>query len=392
MTVAPPTAAALLTAARALSPRIADRAGEIERERRLPADVVEMLTAAGFFKMLLPRAVGGSELALHAYVPIIEEIAKADASTAWCLSQANGCATTAAYLDPAVAWDIFGSDPRAVLAWGPINEGRGVAVEGGYRVTGRWSFASGCRHATWLGPSCPIVEADGTPRHLADGRLAIRAMLAPARVATFADIWQVSGLRGTASDAFTFDDVFVPETHTAIEDTAELREHGPLYCFPRWCLYASGFASVALGIARSMLDAFIALAGGKTPRATRGVLRDNAVVQSQVAHAEAAYRGSRAFLHTTLSDAWATVERTGKLPQDDQLLIRLAGTDAIHQAAWVTDTVFQVAGATAIFESNPFERRFRDMHAVTQQIQARQAHYETVGRYFLGLEPDGYLG
>jgi alkylation response protein AidB-like acyl-CoA dehydrogenase len=392
MTAAPPTATALLAAARELAPEIAERAAAIERERRLPADLVETLTTGGFFKMLLPHAVGGSELALHSYVPIIEEIAKADASTAWCLSQANGCATTAAYLDLTVARDVFGADPRAVLAWGPINEGRAVAVEGGYRVTGRWSFASGCRNATWLGPSCPIVEADGTPRRLPDGRPVVRAMLAPASMATFTDIWQVSGLRGTASDAFAFDDVFVPETYTATEDAAELRENGLLYRFPRWCLYASGFASVALGIARSMLDAFIALAGGKTPRATRGVLRDNAVVQAQVARAEAAYRGARAFLHTTLCDAWATVERTGDLPREDQLLIRLAGTDAIHRAAWVADTAFQLAGATAIFENNPFERRFRDMHAVTQQIQARQAHYETAGQYFLGLEPDGYLG
>jgi alkylation response protein AidB-like acyl-CoA dehydrogenase len=392
MTVAPPTAAALLDAARALAPQIAAHAGEIERERRLPDVLVQTLTAAGLFKMLLPGSVGGSELAPHAYVPVIEEIARADASTAWCLSQANGCATTAVFLDRSVAQEIFGADPKAVLAWGPPSEARAVAVEGGYRVTGRWSFASGCRHATWLGPSAPIVEADGTPRRLPDGRPAIRALLAPATVATFIDIWQVSGLRGTASDAFTFEDVFVPESHTAIEDASERREHGPLYQFPRWCLYASGFASVALGIARSMLDDLIALAGGKTPRATRGVLRNNAVVQAQVAHAEAAYRGARAFLHTTLSDAWEAVIRTGELPLEQQILIRLAGTDAIHRAASVADSTFQLAGATAIFESNPFERRFRDMHAVTQQIQARQAHYETVGQFFLGLEPRGYLG
>ena len=392
MAATPPTAAALLDAATALAPRIAARAAEIERERRIPADLIAALTAAGLFKMLLPRTVGGGELPPHEYAPIIEAVARADASAAWCLAQANGCATTAAYLDPAVARDIFGADPGAILAWGPPSGARAVAVAGGYRLTGRWSFASGCRHATWLGPSCPIVEEDGSPRLLPDGRPAIRFLLIPAGAATFTDIWRVSGLRGTASDAFACADHFVPASHTASEAAAERRERGPLYQFPRWCLYATGFASVALGIARTMLDDFIALAGGKSPRNTPGTLRENGVVQAQVARTEATYRGARAFLHTTLRDAWEAVGRTGELPREQQMLIRLAGTDAIHRAAAVADTAFRAAGATAIFEDNPFERRFRDIHAVTQQIQARQAHYETVGQYFLGLEPTGYLG
>jgi len=212
-------------------------------------------------------------------------------------------------------------------------------------------------------------------------------VLVPAAEVAFEDIWHVSGLRGTASDAFILRDVFVPEGRTAREVASERREPGPLYRIPRWCLYASGFASVALGIARAMLDAFIELAGAKTPRLQRNPLRERATVQAQVARAEAGYRGARSFLHATLDDVWAAAQH-GEVPPMQLALLRLAGTDTIHRAAAVADSVYQLAGATAIFEGGAFERRFRDMHAVTQQIQARQDHYESAGRVLLGLDPD----
>jgi indole-3-acetate monooxygenase len=260
-------------------------------------------------------------------------------------------------------------------------------VEGGYRISGKWSFASGCRHATWLGPSCNVVEADGSPRRLPNGEPDFRTFLFPMKEATFEDIWHVSGLCGTASDAFVVDDLFVPEALAPIQLVTERRETGPLYHFPLWSLFASGFASVALGTARSMLDAFIGLAKDKTPRLLRNTLRENAVIQSHVARAEVEYRAARTFLHAMLDEAWEEAQR-GNLPPERLALLRLAGTDAIHRAARVADSVFQLAGATAIFESGPYARRFRDIHAIMQQIQARQSHYETVGRYFLGLDPE----
>jgi indole-3-acetate monooxygenase len=274
-----------------------------------------------------------------------------------------------------------------VLAWGPPSEGRAVAVAGGYRVSGKWSFASGCRHATWLGPSCAVVEADGTPCRLPDGEPDVRTFLLPATAATFEDIWHVSGLCGTASDAFLLHDLFVPEALAPRQVAAARREPGPLYRFPLWSLYASGFASVALGTARAMLDAFIRLAREKTPRLLRNTLRENATVQSQVARAEVEWRAARTFLHAMLDDAWEEAQR-GELPPERLALLRVAGTDAIHRAARVADNVYQLAGATAIFERGPYARRFRDIHAIMQQIQARQAHYESVGRYFLGLDPE----
>ena len=376
-----------LAAARRLAPQVAECADRIERERRLPPELVEALCAAGLFRLLLPAAVGGGEVAPRVFATVVEALAGADASTAWCISQANGCATTAAYLEPGVAREVFG-ERRAVLAWGPPNEARAVAVAGGYRVSGRWSFASGCHHATWLGPASRVTEADGTPRLQPNGQPETRNFLVPVAAVAFEDIWHVSGLRGTGSDAFTLDDHFVPDERAPQEQAqAERRETGPLYRFPLWSLYASGFASVALGLARAMLDAFLALATDKTPRLQRHTLREQATVQALVAHAEADYRAARAFLHTTLDEAWAMAQSRDLTPQQLALL-RLAGTDTTHRAVRVADSIYHAAGATAIFEGGAFERRFRDIHAVMQQIQARHAHYESAGRYFLGLDPE----
>jgi len=203
------------------------------------------------------------------------------------------------------------------------------------------------------------------------------------------DVWHVSGLKGTGSDAFTVTDVFVPHEYSiSRDDPAERRQPGPLYCFPAGSLYASGFAGVALGIARRMLDSFRALAVEKTPRGFKRPLAENAVIQSQVAQAEAQLRSARRFLLGSLDEIWRAVGSTGMLTLDQRVLIRLASTYAIHQAKGVADMTHHAAGATAIFIESAFDRGFRDIHAVTQQLQGRQSHFETVGRFLFGLEPD----
>lgn len=378
-----------LARARRLAPRLGALADRIERERRLPADLLDDLFAAGLFRMLLPRSLRGGEADPVTFVRVIEEIARHDASTAWCLCQASGCSMVAAYLAPAVAARIFGDDPRAVLAWGPAPDARAVAVEGGYRVTGTWAFASGGRHATWLGGYATIHDPDGTPRRRASGAVEARTMLFPAAAATWADVWDVVGLRGTASDTFSVRDLFVPGEHSvARDDQSERRHPGPLYCFPLGSLYASGFAGVALGIARSMLAAFVELARDKTPRGLKRTVRESAVVQSDVAQGEATLRSARSFLLSSLGEIWESVGRHGLLGLDQRMLIRLAATHAIHQARAVADLAYQAAGASAIFAGGAFERRFRDMHTATQQLQGRCAHFETVGQFLLGLEAD----
>jgi alkylation response protein AidB-like acyl-CoA dehydrogenase len=378
----------LLARARALGPLLESASETIEATRQLGPAVVDALHDAALFRLLMPRFLAGGEVDPVTFVHVIEAIAMVDGSTAWCLCQAAGCSMVGAYLTPEIAREIFG--PRnAVLAWGPGPDARAVAVDGGYRVSGTWSFASGCRHATWLGGHAPIVEADGAARRRTDGSQDSRTMLFPSTRAEIVDVWHVSGLRGTGSDAFTVSDLFVPHAYSVSrDDPAERRHPGALYCFPSGSLYASGFAAVALGLARTMLDAFVELARDKTPRGGRRTLRDNHVVQSQVAQAEARLRSARKFLVGSLDEIWRAVGRSGTLTLDQRMTIRLAATYAIHQAKDVADIAYQAAGSSAIFTAGAFERRFRDIHAVTQQLQGRQSHFETVGQFVLDLPAD----
>jgi indole-3-acetate monooxygenase len=378
--------AGYLERARAFVPELAAAAPEIERQRELPEPVVAAMVERGFFRMLLPRSLGGAELLPAPYVRVVEEIAKGDASAAWCLNQGAGCSMTAAYLDPAAAKEVFGG-PRGILAWGP-GPGKARIVEGGYRVTATWSFASGSHNASWLGCHVPIYDENGMQLLHRDGSPVIRTPIFPKSCAEMTDIWHVMGLRGTGSDKYSVTDLFVPEAFVAARDDSTRREDGVLYRFSSLQLYASGFAGVAMGIARSALDAFIELARDKVPFRGKATLRDNNVVQSEVAQAEARLRAARDLLYRSLEEITGEVERSGHITLEQRMVIRLASTFAIHQSMSVVDMAYHAAGSTAIFEENPFERRFRDIHTVSQQVQGRQEHFETVGQYLLGLAPD----
>jgi alkylation response protein AidB-like acyl-CoA dehydrogenase len=376
-----------LERARAFVRELAGAAPEIERQRELPEPVVAAMVERGFFRMLLPRSVGGAELPPAPYLRVVEEIAKGDASAAWCLNQGAGCSMTAAYLDPAAAKEVFGG-PRGILAWGP-GPGKARIVEGGYRVTATWSFASGSHNATWLGCHVPIYEENGAQLLRPDGSPVIRTPIFPKSCAEMTDIWHVMGLRGTGSDKYSVTDLFVPAAFVAArDDDSTRREDGVLYRFSSLQLYASGFAGVAMGIARSTLDAFIELARSKVPFRGKTTLRDNNVVQSEAAQAEARLRSARALLYRSLEEIIGEVERSGHITLEQRMTIRLASTFAIHQSMSVVDMAYHAAGSTAIFEENPFERRFRDIHTVSQQVQGRSEHFETVGQYLLGLAPD----
>ncbi|MGH7062930.1 MAG: acyl-CoA dehydrogenase family protein [Stellaceae bacterium] len=378
--------------ARALGPALAAAAEEIERRRGLPEPIVEALAARGFFRLLLPRSLGGAELAPADYVPVIEEIARHEASAAWCVGQACGCTMTAAQLEPSAAREIFGP-ARGIVAWGPAAAAaQARRVPAGYRLTGSWSFASGSHHATWLGAHVAVHGEDGRPLARTDGGAVFRTLLFPKANAAMVEIWHVIGLRGTGSDSYSVADLFVPDEHTVARDGAAGRhEPGRLYAFSSSNLYSAGFAGVAMGLAASALDAFIELARDKVPRGGKHTLRDNNVVQAQTAQAHARLGAARAFLLGALDEIWQEVGRSGRLSLDHNATIRLASTWAIHQARDAVDAVYHAAGATAIFEENPFERRFRDIHTVVQQYQGRQAHFETVGQVLLGLPPESTM-
>jgi alkylation response protein AidB-like acyl-CoA dehydrogenase len=372
--------------ARKLAPLLAAAAPRIDAAYELPPDVLDAMHAEGMFRLLVPRSVGGAELDPATYIQCVEAIASGDASVAWCMNQGSGCSMSAGYLEPSVAREVFGGK-RDVLAWGMGPGAKAIRVEGGWRISGNWAFASGSRHASWLGAHCPCFEADGTPQRHPDGRPWERTMLFRREIATIKDIWQVIGLRGTGSDAYSVQDLFVDDAHTLTRDRPEeRREPGLIYRFAAMQIYASGFAAVALGAARSALDAFIDLARGKTPALTQTGLRDSAVIQSAIGIADAKLKSARTWLIQVLRETQEAVKLAGELTTDQRIAIRQASTFAIHQAKDVVDVAYHEAGSTAIFDANPFERRFRDVNTVTQQVQGRRSHFETIGQHLLGAE------
>ena len=377
-----PAGFGLIERARALAPLIGREADEIERTRRLTPPVVSALIENGLYRVLLPQSVGGAEAPPEVFMQMLEEVAKADASTAWCLGQCTVCAMTAAYLDPEAAREIFAA-PTGILAWGSIAHEVQV-VPGGYRATARWDFASGCRQASWLGAHVQIVEADGTRRRKPDGAPEVRTILFPVESATLHDVWDVIGLNGTGTDSYSVDNLFIPEKFAVLrDDPTALREKGRLYRITTYTMFGLGFAAVSLGVARATLDAAIDLARGKASVGLKA-MRENNAVQGAIGRTEGNLRAARAYLYATANEAWRDLTQTGNLSEAHRIALRLASTWTIHQAASVVDSAYHMAGATAVFRANKFERRFRDMHAIAQQVQARNNHYEDVGKAILG--------
>jgi alkylation response protein AidB-like acyl-CoA dehydrogenase len=375
-----------LEAARALGPLIRSSAAETDAQRELARPLFEAMADAGLFQLGLPRAVGGAELDLPSYIQVIEEIGKGDASTGWVTNQVAIFATYAARMPREAARAIWIDTPRSVVANTPMASAQAVVVPGGYRVTGRQGFSTGCRHASWLAAHATVME-QGRPR-LDEGQPELRYCFVPRAQAELLDTWQVRGMRGTGTHHFAVDDVFVPEERTVKSVTAPLIETGPLYQIPRTLVFASGDAAVALGTARSCLATFVDLATTKTPRAMEALLRDQAMVQNDVGHAEADLRSGRAFLTEAVDAIWTSLTRGEGITLEQRANLRLATTHGIRLAVRVVDMVYNLAGATAVYDGNPIQRHFQDVHVISQHLQARLSHYELVGRHWLGLKID----
>jgi alkylation response protein AidB-like acyl-CoA dehydrogenase len=374
--------------ARALAPAIEAVADEIETLQDFPEPLITSLHESKLFRLLLPRSVGGEQVEPWIYTAVIEEIARHDGSLGWNMFVANSSTLIAPFISLEAAQAIYG-DPRGLISWGPPNQHRLQAVPGGYRVTGEWHFSSGSRQANWLGAHGLVVEPDGSLRLNRFGRPTVRTVLMPKAETTPIRDWNTLGMRGTASEGYACTDVFVPEAFSGTrEDPTLRRDRGPLYAFTMQGLYACGVAAVALGIARAMLDAFIVLAANKTPRGV-GRLADSPTVQSDVARREADIGSARAWLVAVLKEVYERADDVEPIGTNDRALVRLACTQAIHQAEKTANWVYKAAGTSAIFRGTPFERRFRDMHTLSQQIQSREAHFETVGRILFNGDPDG---
>jgi alkylation response protein AidB-like acyl-CoA dehydrogenase len=371
-----------------IAPLLRAEGAKIEALGQLTDAVVDALHGHGLYRTLLPRSLNGYGDGLETFVKVMETLAAADASTAWCVGQASGCSMAAAYVEPAVAGEIWGDDPRGVLAWGFQMEGRAKVVPGGYSVTGKWGFGSGGHHASWMGAHCHVELPDGSLLKDASGNLIERTMLLRQDQLNWLSNWDVVGLRGTGSDSYTLNDVFVADAYTVRRDLDEERRiDEPFFRFTTTSAYACGFAAVSIGIARGMLDELRTLAQTKKPSHTSRSLRDSPVMHHLVAENEAKLRSARAFVLETIRDGEECIRSTGALDLENRVMMRLATTTAIRRAKEVAEFAYHEAGSTAIFTSNTFERKMRDIHASAQQVQGRTGHIETCGQYFLGLDP-----
>jgi indole-3-acetate monooxygenase len=380
-----------VVAARALAPAVAAAAEATERGRRLAPGLAADMARAGIFRMLVPRDLGGAQCAPGAMVDAIAEIARADGSAGWCAMIAATTGILSAWLPPESARAIFG-DPEAISGGVFHPRGRAVVADGGYRLDGRWTFASGCQHCTWLLGGAPVFASreDARPRLRDDGSPDLKLFLFPADCARIIDTWSTSGLRGTGSHDIEVCDLFIPDGHAAWLGDPALHED-PLYRFPVFGLLALGIAGVALGIARGAIDDLSALAVEKVPTGGRRRLAERSAVQADVARAEALLAGARAHVHATIDEAWVRARRGEDLDLRTRALLRLAATDAVRRAAEAVDLSYEAAGGSAIHDSSTLSRRFRDVHVATQHVMVAKPTYEVTGRVLLGLDAGSEL-
>ena len=366
-------------------------APRIEAEREMPKDVLAAMHEAQLFRLMLPRSLGGDEVDLETHAMALEIIASADASAGWVVSQGSGCSLASAYLPPDVARKWFG-DKSAVLAWGAGPQGKAHVVPGGYRVTGTWSFGSGSHHATLLGGHSMVFEADGSPRRNGEGKQVNRTMLFPSSAAKLHDMWRPVGLKGTNSDTFSVEDLFVADADTLnMRAPGELAETGTLYKFSATLAYGVGFSAMMLGISRGMLDELTKLAMTKTQSGATTSMRDSPVFQTDLAELEARYGAARAYLHTTARETWNEVAETVDITLAQRARMKLATTYVINHSFKVIAEAYHAAGQTAIWPTGPFERRMRDAMTASQQSQGRETNYITCGRILMDLEPDSWV-
>ena len=265
--------------------------------------------------------------------------------------------------------------------------GQAYPVDGGYRVRGQWTFASGITHATWL--YCPCLLMDGAvPQQTPAGTPVVRGMWVPAQMATVEDTWSVVGMCGTGSHNFRLEEVFVPTAQTS--SFAEPPQEPGLLYHPRLfgVVVFSATAANALGIARGAIESFLELATCTSSTVSPILLRDRPFVQTRVAEAEAILSAARTYVVVAVGTAWEAVGAGVPDPSRVIAQARLAITHGIHEAVRAVDLVFHAAGTNAIYRTHSLERAFRDIHVAVQHNAAFPAHYESAGKVFLGLRPN----
>ena len=375
----------VLEAIVALVPAIRARSAEIERLRRLPLDLVDDLAKAGVFRLLVPRSLAGHEADVPSLLAVIEELSAADGSTGWCAMIGATSGLVSGYLEPSVAREIYG-DAGAIS--GGVFAPRGKARLQGdvYVANGRWAFASGCEHCTYLMGGCVIMEGE-EPKRGADGAPESRMLLFPPSQARIHDTWDVAGLRGTGSHDIEVRELQVPVARAVSIVTDRPRAAGALYRFPIFGLLALGIAAVAIGVARRSIEELQALARDKTPTGARRRLAERAAVQADVARATAEVEAARSYVADVVGAAEEEAER-GALGAQTRVSLRLAATHATLASAAAVDRMYDAGGGTSVYAASPLQRCFRDVHVATQHVMVAPPTLELTGRMLLGLDAD----
>ena len=370
-----------------LAEKVGANADQIDIDRQIPTELTNELADKGFFRLLLPKSLGGAQLAHSDFLKILEIFAAEDGSTGWCINQNNVFSTNSLRMPQGIAEEIY-AEARAVVTNGPPDSSaRAVPCDGGYKLSGRWNFSSGITHASWIAALAPVLPADQEPSAVFV-RESGRVMLIPKNDVKFVDFWPVHGLRGTASFSFEVEDLFIPEERT-YSPTNQPREDGPVYGIPITLLFASGFSTVALGIAQASLGTAMDLAEIKIPGRASRLLQDEPTTQRIIGEAQAIWHSAKAFLREAHASVWESAAANKPLTVEQRIKLRLAATFGIRKSKEIVETAYELCGSNAILDTNPIQRQFQDIHVVSQHIQGRATHFETAGQFFMGLDPQG---
>jgi indole-3-acetate monooxygenase len=369
----------ILDAVKALTPSIVVRAEEIERARRLPPDLVDALLAAGCFRVLVPRSHGGAELDLPVQMQVLEELARADASVAWTVMIGSEGPVLFRMLPRAGFDAVYGAGPDVIIAGSFNPTGVASPVEGGYRVTGQWAFASGCQHAHWFVGHCVVDDGREPP---------VRMMMLPPSDIEIKDTWSVSGLCGTGSHDVVANGAFVPDELSFVVFGSEPSVDALPLRIPELTRAGFQIASVTIGVARAALDDIRVLAIDKTPTFTEEPLAANPLFQNQFGQAEAQLRTARMALHAEADIVWAKARAGSPFTPEDRAHVRGTTTWVARTAAAIVDTAYEAGGASSIYTSNPLQRRLRDAHVLTQHFVMKTDTFTKVGAVLAGQEVD----
>ena len=367
--------------ARSLGQALQGRSTEIEELRRLPDDIVEAVIDLGIFRSFVPECYGGHQQELNEGLAVLEELGYWDGAVGWCAMIGATTALQSAYLPEEHARVIYADNLRVVTGGTAEPRGTARAVDGGVVANGRWSWGSGAHHCDWIGAGCRLEAEDpeARPRILF-------AFFEKAQVILH-DTWHVGGLRGTGSGDFEVRDAFVPEGRWVERYVDPARIDHPLYKFPHLGLLALGVASVGLGMARRSLAELREIAEGKHYVGSRRTLAQRPGVQARFAEAEARLLAAREYIDASVARGWQAAQG-GDLEVEHRRQLRLSATYGMRSAVRVVDAMYELAGGTAVFESNPLERLFRDVHVAASHGMVAERTYELTGRIALGLETD----